>query len=128
MDPARLSPPLAWFVRRHFRSIEDLEITLLLFRTQDRWWSAPEISATLPTTPAIARDSLDRLSVRLVERRAGAEPTYRLAPDAEVQDQVGALQEIYLQDRSALLGFIAPGTAAIRDFADAFRLKKEEGE
>jgi hypothetical protein len=129
MSGHELTPQLAWFVRRHIRSLEDLEILLLFRRTSDRWWTAPELAREVSTTTANVHDSLERLSGSFLEVKPAAEPAYRFSTHgAELQQMVAALAEVYRENRSDLIRFIAPQPSAIQDFADAFRLQKKEDE
>jgi hypothetical protein len=117
-------------VRRHIRSLEDLEILLLLRRTPERWWTAPEIARDVSTTQTNAKDSVERLSGSFLEVRASAEPAFRFStPNPELQAMVGELHAVYQENRSNLIRFIVPQpAAAIQDFADAFKLEKKEKE
>jgi hypothetical protein len=127
-DPPRLTPSLAYFARRHLRSLADLEILLLLWRDPDRWWTAEDVARELQTTVALTRDSLLRLSGAIVASRRATETEYRLAAlHDEQRKAVESLAELHRADRFQLIRLIAaPASTAIQDFADAFDLKKKE--
>jgi hypothetical protein len=126
-EPPRLTPSLAWFIRRHLRSAADLEILLLLWRNQERWFSADDVGRELSAPAAVTRDSLQRLSGSLAILRRGTEAEYRFSDDNEEQSRsAAALAALYRHDRFQVLRLIGPAAAAIQDFADAFELKKKE--
>jgi hypothetical protein len=129
-EPPRLTPSLAWFVRRHLRSAADLEILLLLWRNQERWFSAEDVARELQAPAAVTRDSLQRLSGSLAILRRGTEAEYRFSTHSEEERRSAeALAALYRHDRFQVLRLIAPpAAAAIQDFADAFELKKKEEE
>jgi hypothetical protein len=130
MSGHTLTPQLAWFVRRHIRSLEDLEILMLLRGTADQWWTAPEIARQVSTTKASAQDSLQRLVGSFLQVRPASEPAYRFGPASpEHQQNVAELDEVYRENRADLIRFILPQpSVAIQDFADAFRLQKKDEE
>lgn len=128
--PPRLTPSLAWFARRHFRSLEDIEIVLLLWTSSERWWSPDEVAREIRSTSTICSDSLQRLCPALLD--ATTEPeTYRFraAADSHTLAAIASLDELYRVQRHEMIRFLAqlPSTG-VRDFADAFRLKRDPKE
>jgi hypothetical protein len=119
---------LAWFIRRWLCSVEDLEVLLLLWRTRERWWTAAEVAARLPTTFAVADDSLQRLADGLFELEPAGDPRFRFAAEnAEHDSTVASLHQLYTEDRTAVLRLIVPRpSSAVLDFADAFKLRRDE--
>jgi hypothetical protein len=132
MEPIRFSPQLAWFVRRHIRSVEDLDVLLLVWTDAERWWTEVEVAGRLRISPVLAGHGLRWLAAgtdAVLETRAGPEPAYRLVPSPELRGAVAVLDEAYRQARAQVVAFVAPQPpAAIQDFADAFKLKKKEDE
>lgn len=114
------------FIRTHIHSAEELEALLLLFRTSGRWWSAEEAARALHLDPVKARRALERLCGAFLEVKLDAEVFFRFSTlNAERERMTARLDRAYHGDRSALMKMVSARGAA-RDFADAFRLKKEE--
>jgi hypothetical protein len=114
------------FIRDHIRSAEELEALLLLYRTTARWWTIDEVTRALHLDSGSARRALERLSGAFLEVRIDADLCFRFATlNAERARLTARLDGAYHRDRTALMQLAGRGGAA-RDFADAFRLKKEE--
>src|SRR5687767_10375907 len=115
-DAPGLTPSLAWFVRRHLRSLEDLEILLLLWRTPERWWTATAVAHEVRTTTSMATDSLQWLSGGLCRPNAESETGYQLAPARpEDRSALQALDALYRENRQELLRAVAPHAPALQD-------------
>lgn len=116
---------VARFISEYIDSVEQLE-ALLLLRGQARTWSADELGDTLRTLPESVelrlRGLLDR---RLVEREGAG---WRLAAGTDVRlvDDVAAC---WRSRRVAVIAriFAEPEDDPVREFADAFRLRKDDG-
>lgn len=114
------------FVRDHIQSAEELETLLLLYRSTERWWTIDEIARELHLDRSSTRRALERLSGPFLEVRLEADVCFRFATLNEERERLTArLDDAYHRDRTALMHLVGRGGAA-RDFADAFRLKKEE--
>lgn len=121
--------PVRRFIARHIHTLEQLEILLLLIDSS-RAWSDQEIASTLRTTRESVRSRLSRLlGDGLVGASAGPSPTYRYQPRSEALDQdVQSLARCYRERRVAVISQIfAPDAERAALFADAFRIKKEDG-
>ena len=117
---------LEMFIRAHVHSAEELEVLLLLFRSAGRWWSADAVGEALHLDRGNARGALEALCGAFLDVRLETEVLFRFATlNAERERLTARLAEAYRQDRTALLQIVA-GHGAARDFADAFRLRKEE--
>jgi hypothetical protein len=116
------------FILRHIRTLEQLEILLLMMATPSRAWSAHELASELRTNAESASTRLAELSGDgLVEPMGGAPPRYRYKPASEELDRgARALERLYRERRVAVITQIfSPAGDSARHFADAFRIKKE---
>ena len=115
---------VARFISEHIDSVEQLE-ALLLLRAEPRAWTAAELGATMRTLPASVELRLrDLLDHGLVEREGD---TWRFAAGANgplVDDVAGC----WKARRVAVIAqiFAEPADDPLRDFADAFRLRKDD--
>ena len=115
---------VARFISEHVDSVEQLE-TLLLLRAEPRAWTADELGSRLRTLPASVELRLRGLLEHgLAVHEDGA---WRLAGDADgelVDDVAGC----WKARRVAVIAqiFAEPEDDPVRDFADAFRLRKDD--
>lgn len=122
-----ISGRLRDFITDHFVTAEEVEILLMVWRGGDRWWRASDVAAGLHLTEAQVRHRLEQLSGRFLEVRVTADVRFRFAPNhPERQARVSELAAAYKEHRTDVIGLILAGRSA-RHFADAFRLKKQEG-
>lgn len=129
-EPPRLDAATRRIVLDHVRTIEELELLLLLDRDRARYWSAAGAAAPLGITEAVARRAFEALASRnLLEVRLGEDVLYRLDPAASARSGVQRLIEAARQHRVDVLNAIACAASAAADFADAFRLtrRREDG-
>ena len=125
------------FVRQHVESYEHLEVLLLLQRNRDEQWSFEAVAEKLRITPAAAREAIDHLGRNglLLSRASGSRPVFRYCPASEnLESMVDRLVQIYKENRLGVIRLMNAGaidrvrSAAIRTFAEAFRLKRENEE
>jgi len=120
------SPEVERFIRRHIRSVWDLELLLLLSLNPSRVWTIPMLVRELRASIPLVTDSL--MTLKLANCIA-EEPTehYRYRPaSSEVEVQVLALKDAHAKFPVAVTKLIWQGPhSQIQVFADAFRLKKD---
>ncbi len=111
------------FIKKTVRSIWGLEALLLLRATQDRNWTATELSVELRGAVPLAQDILDTfLRAHIL---AADDGRYRYAPaDREVDATVSQLAKLNAEIPLAIAKEIirAPNDK-IQTFVDAFKLK-----
>lgn len=112
-------------IEQHFHSAPDVETVLLLWREQCGWGApavARELRLDLDQTAAI----LARLHRRGLLQAEGE--SYRFHPrDPAEAEAVARLAELYPAYRVAIVSLIyARPTGPIKDFANAFRVRKED--
>lgn len=112
-------------IEHHFDSAPDVD-TLLLLRREQRGWTASAVARELRIDVDQAADILVRLRQRGLLRAEG-ESYYFHPRDAALTEAVAQLAELYPAYRIAIVYLIyAMPTRRIRDFSDAFRLRKED--
>jgi predicted ArsR family transcriptional regulator len=123
------TPELRSFVSRCLESVEDVEVLIFLLQQRGRAWSADAIGKALGLDTETAGRRLEVLSTRnLLSVRVANDLLYQFNPGTEeLEAATIALADLYRERRLAVLGLIAQRrSAAIRDFADAFRLRRRE--
>lgn len=106
---------------RHFRSVEKLEIALLLRRTRSGW-NGPSVAHELRIDARSAADRLEELSGDGFLRRD--DDAYVYDAPADVDRDVEQLARCYAERRvSVITAMFSQPTDHLRMFAEAFRLK-----
>jgi len=116
---------VAEFTTRHLETIDDLQVLIACMENRDRWWSTESAAHQLGITRAIAGRSLDHLARQnLFDIRIRDDIRYRFAPGTPGLE-AEALAWL-LEYRKNPLGIVklVTGSRSIRDFADAFRIKR----
>lgn len=111
------------FIASYIDSVGELE-ALLLLRSMPRDWAAGEVAARLYTREADTVDMLDRLCrAGLLVRRDKA---YRYeCRTEELRLMVDALAGLYARQLIPITNLIHAKSRRIRQFADAFRFRKD---
>lgn len=112
-------------IERHLHSAADVDTLLLLFRAGGSW-SPSTVARELRIDEDQAAGILARLCRRgLLRAESGS---YRFHPrDPATGEAVETLAPLYPAYRVAIVALIyARPTGPIRDFSDAFRLRKED--
>jgi predicted ArsR family transcriptional regulator len=115
------------FLAQYIRSIEQLEVLLLLHRRPERDWSASAVSAELRIQEDSAGRRLGRLADQgFLRRAAESPPCYVFAADDRRAAQVAALGHAYKERRVAVITFIfSRPVDDVLVLADAFKLTKD---
>lgn len=103
----------------------------MLHRQHERWWTAEVVNEELRMSLQSAQDCLAHLhSANLIERSQDDAGAFRLDPAlAGSEGVVGQLAEHFrLRVSSVIDAIYAPKRDTLREFADAFRLKKKKDE
>ena len=109
------------------RSIEELEVLLLLARNRDRYCSAAMIAAETGLPSSAAAVALETLAARnLLDVRSADAVLYKLDPaSAQARDCLERTLEAAWRNRSDVIRAIFRRPSAAQDFADAFRMRKD---
>lgn len=113
------------FISKHIRSLEQLEVLLLVGALPDRDWTVDSVFQVVQTNRPLVQQRLDEF-VReglMVQQPDG---TFRYAPRSEALAQdVAAVAAFYKLSRHKIVQMIYSSPSDdIRQFSDAFRFKK----
>jgi hypothetical protein len=114
-------------IRRHVRSVGELELLMLLHAERDRSWQVDEICETLGCPRSWALAQLEAMAgAGLLEPEDGE---WRFAPASpELEQATEALQEAYrLHSREVVRFVFATPGRDLKAFSDAFRVRREDG-
>ena len=108
-------------------SVPHLEALLLLWRERPQSWSAESLAKRLWVKPDVARDILqDLVRERLIVVISGSDE-FSYQPDPGRDQLLGSLNAIYRKEMIRISTMIhSKPSSAVREFARAFRLKKEQ--
>jgi hypothetical protein len=111
------------FILAHIESIAQLEALLLLRANSDELWDAAGMARRLYIGEREGREILARLFAEgLISRDDNA---YRYAPVTEKAALIDRLAETYARHLIPITNIIHQRPSRIREFADAFKLKRE---
>jgi hypothetical protein len=103
---------------------------MLCIDNRDRWWDAPAVARTLSIAESRARRILDQLArSNLLDIRITDAVRFRFAPGIqELERQAAAFAVAYHNNPADVVKLIARTTVAdsVRDFADAFRIRRND--
>jgi hypothetical protein len=129
------SERLRLFLRDHVPGYEELQALLVVAREAGQDWTESEVAESLnvPVEPiSSALDSLVSTGMVEVVRR-GNLTAYRYAPTTDIlREEVAGLQRAYSEQPLIVMQMMSTNamervrTAALRRFADAFRLERSK--
>jgi hypothetical protein len=121
--PADIRDFIVWYLP----NVEHLEVFMVLHQHSAQFWSAAEIAEELRIPEGTAGDVLERLaSNNFLDIKISNDILYRFNPAAaHLTAMADKCAEFYTRDRIAVINLVtARGLDAIRNFAEAFRLRK----
>jgi hypothetical protein len=125
-----LPAALVQFARSYVRTVEDLRVFILCADRRDRWWDAAAIASALAITESRARRILDQMArANLLDIRISDAVRYRFSPGVEeLERQALAFASAYHSNPAEVVSLIARSSVSdsVRDFADAFRIKRDD--
>jgi DNA-binding IclR family transcriptional regulator len=116
------------FILNEIDTVPHLEALLLLWRNRPRPWSVDEMAKGLFLAPGTTREILRDLMRRgLITSTSEEVPeTYHYEPGSAIDSLVSLVDSTYRQELIRLSRLIhAKPSASVREFARAFRIKKE---
>ena len=117
------------FILEQIDSVPQLEALLLLFNSQPKAWSAEEMASSLYVRDDVAVKILDSLLQRNLIALDSKNPNvYFYGADNEQRNTLlEAVDAIYRKEVVRVSSMIhSKGSAGVRDFARAFRIKREK--
>lgn len=123
---APLSDEVDEFILREMDTVPHLEALLLLWNSRPKGWEVDKMAAALYLDRGATREILLGLARRRLAERDQDE-VYRYSGDAGERDAlIGAVEETYRRNLIRISRMIhSKASPGVRDFADAFRFKKE---
>jgi len=129
MVSQQLAPSVVAFLTEHIASVHELELLMLLALSGGRWWDAAAGGRELGIPVKRARAALDALAARnLLDMRITDDVHYQFRPGtSELQDSALAVAEAYKRSPAAVVQVVVrTAPRSIRDFADAFRMRRRD--
>jgi hypothetical protein len=126
------SPPadVVHFVRSHVRTIEELDVLIFCIDHRDRWWDAAAVAQRASLNASAAMRALDHfVRANLLDIRISDAVRYRFHPGTEDLTMLAtAFAAAYHENPVAVVKLVARSAVSdsVRDFADAFRLKRDD--
>ncbi|MFS8069915.1 MAG: hypothetical protein ACMG6S_26415 [Byssovorax sp.] len=141
MPDRNISESLRLFITAHINSIEELEVLILLRATEERGWSAAQVSRELGANVPWIQERLADLASRgfLSVQEGESGPLYRYAPSTrESRAQIEDLAITYKQRRLSVINLVyskpdSPKPDSVKpesdvvSFSNAFRITKRKG-
>ena len=121
---------VALFIIEQIDSVPQLEALLLLFNSRPKGWSIETMAKSLYVRNDVAARILDSLAQRnliaVVSNRPGV---FCYASEDDYQNRLmDAVDAVYRKEVVRVSSLIhSKGSAGVRDFARAFRIKKDKG-
>ena len=115
------------FVSENLRNMEELQLMLTICQAPQRWWDARTAASELGIDEVAAGRTLDRLAtLNLLDIRITDDVRYQFRPGTEELVRLArGCVDAYRSNPIALFAAVQPpARRGIRDFADAFRLRK----
>lgn len=116
------------FIVDEIDSVPQMEGLLLFWKNRPQVWSCESLAKALYVSPDVSRDILARLAQRrLIVEVEGNRGEFALNADSEEKEHLlSSLDAIYRRELVRISNMIhTKASRGVRDFADAFRLKKE---
>lgn len=116
------------FIVDEIDSVPQLEALLLFWINRPQTWSCESLAKALYVTPEVSRDILAHFAQRhLIAEIEGNRGEFALNADSEEKERLlASLDSIYRRELVRISNMIhTKASRGVRDFADAFRLKKE---
>ena len=124
---------LADVVRRdideHVDNLDSLEVAMLIFREQSRRWTPDQVATALRISSRVARRELERMRVRGTVKPVGDDGFTFDVSDPDRAAALARIASMYGTRRIELINYVASQTLKrIQSIADAFKLRKDQGE
>ena len=129
MVPPSISPPVLAFVADHVRSLEELQVLIAVVQMPDRWWDATSAARELGIAAPAARRALDALAGRnLLDIRITGDVRYQFRPGTDALRAAAiATEDAYRTNPLGVVQLVTQtGKRGLRDFADAFRIRRDD--
>ena len=115
------------FTTSHLNTLDDLEVLVVCMEGAERWWNPAGIARQLGIRVPAARRSLDQLARHnLFDIRVSDDVSYRFSPGStELKADALAWLAEYRKNPLAIVKLVTDNRS-VRDFADAFKIKRHD--
>jgi hypothetical protein len=117
------------FLKEHIRSLEQLEILLLLQKDAQREWSPAEVYRVVRSSERSVTETLETLGRQGLLRKTElpAESKFQFSPSTDLlRTTIGNLADLYSERRVRIVEAIySERISPMDEFAKAFRLRKD---
>jgi hypothetical protein len=118
------------FVEKYIRSLDQLEVLLLVSALPDREWTVDDVYNVVRSSPTVVAERLEFFANAGMLVRSGTPPVYRYQPRTEqLGHAISSISAAYKLSRHRIVELIyAPSRTddSLTSFTDAFRFKKRE--
>ena len=128
MSAESLPASVRQLLSRHIKSVEQLEVLLLLRSNSQRAWTASQVYDVVRSSQCSIQARLQTFVTEgFVAEDKGPPQTFRFAPkDQNLQSAVDQTAAAYQTSRVRVIEAIfAPEADPVQSFADAFKLRKD---
>ena len=122
-----LPPSVQQFLSKYIRSLEQLEVLLLLRNSSDRPWTSAEVYEVVRSSRSSIEERLESfVQLGFLAKKDGSPATFHYAPTdnlaAAVDQTAGAYQKWRVRVIEAIF---TPVVDPAQRFADAFKVRKD---
>ena len=124
-----LPPSIQSFLRDDVETLQQLELLIVLMNDPGRWWDAPAVARQIGVEISDARAGLERLASRnLLAITISSDVRYRFQPGTPaLRETTDRVAETIRRNSLDVYRFVAGlRNRAVRDFADAFRIRRDD--
>lgn len=115
------------FLVRYIRSVEELEVLLLVRSDPERWWTPAEVYDSVRSSRPSITQRLEAFTAAGFLTKSGNEPSvFRYTPDEKLGRALDETAAAYRTWRVRVIETIFAGEVdPLKSFADAFKFRKE---
>ena len=127
--PNEFPPAVTSFVMRHVRTLAELQLLMAIAQSGDRWWDAASAAREAGLSLQDARRALDYFGAHnLLDIRITGDVRYQYRPGTpELRDSAEACVAAFRRRPLDLAQLVTgPSATSVRDFAEAFRLRRKQ--
>lgn len=126
MPENSISPDIYNFILAHIDSIGAIEALLLLRRNRDQSWTPADVGKRLYISEVEAQELLGQLNQDRLVQNDGS--SFRYDPvDSAQEELIRRVADTYQSQLVAVTKIIHAKPRRIREFANAFKLRKDRG-
>ena len=127
--PHSFAPSVVAFVTEHVRTLAELQLLIAIIQSGDRWWDAGAAARESGLSVQEARRALDYFGAHnLLDIRITGDVRYQFRPGTSALRESAEACAAAFRARPLDLAQLVtgPSPSNVRDFADAFRVRREK--